>query len=153
MLHTLINPLIIITMSIILRIFHPSHISNKLKIVINIVTLLLIFDLTDCVKKCSPNCVNCFPGGFGACNQCNVGYFVSAGKCLTCSSKMGCTSCDGVICNSCATGFYITSSYSCQLCSNVAHCTTCFSISGMPFCSTCVQGFVVNSTLPQNGCQ
>jgi hypothetical protein len=103
---------------------------------------------------CSPNCLDCFPGGLNSCNQCAGNFYITSGQCFICNTMIGCTFCDGKQCLSCSNGLFLSPFNRCLICSTrVPYCSTCDSVSGTPFCSTCQQGYTINSSLPNNGCQ
>ncbi len=62
------------------------------------------------------------------CTFCAEGYYLSGGKCLQCSLKPNCKTCDPVTpanCNACMKGFYLADSGPCVDCT--AGCAECLS--------------------------
>ena len=72
------------------------------------------------------------------CTQCNIGYYLSAGRCYSCPSS--CFTCTAPnYCLSCKSTYYLTVAYTCASCG-----TGCASCRDANSCSQCSSSFFMN---------
>lgn len=107
-----------------------------------ILGLIFLAGASQCQSTSSsiPNCsLKTYNNGFWYCTSCYSGYYLSSGRCYSCS--LGCYSCSSsTVCNSCRSGYYLTAFNSCYSCTS--GCSSC--TDGIT-CNTCSSGYYLTS--------